>query len=165
MKVQGYFSAWPAILRSPKVIARMEPEPMRVWPSAAAITGWSRPSTGCSGSRRRSASWSGPGRPASLKADQRRARLRPHDRLAALAAGADQDRRAPERSSRVMEVGGTICRWSACSRWGEVANCCRGTTERHERLQDSAPSSVPFGPNWPKPWTLVWSAHDVRHVC
>ena len=38
VKARGYFNAWPAILRSPKEIARMEPEPMRVWPSAAAIT-------------------------------------------------------------------------------------------------------------------------------
>ena len=38
VKARGYISAWPAILRSPKEIARMEPEPMRVWPSAAAIT-------------------------------------------------------------------------------------------------------------------------------
>jgi hypothetical protein len=38
VKARGYISAWPAILRSPKEIARMQPEPMRVWPSAAAIT-------------------------------------------------------------------------------------------------------------------------------
>jgi hypothetical protein len=38
VKARGYISAWPTILRSPKEIARMEPEPMRVWPSAAAIT-------------------------------------------------------------------------------------------------------------------------------
>ena len=38
VKARGYISAWPTILRSPKEIARMQPEPMRVWPSAAAIT-------------------------------------------------------------------------------------------------------------------------------
>lgn len=38
VKVQGYFGAWPQILRSAREIAAMEPEPMRVWPSAAAIT-------------------------------------------------------------------------------------------------------------------------------
>lgn len=38
VKARGYISAWPTVLRSPKEIARMEPEPMRVWPSAAAIT-------------------------------------------------------------------------------------------------------------------------------
>ncbi len=38
VKVQGYLSAWPQILRSEKEILAMEPEPMRVWPSASAIT-------------------------------------------------------------------------------------------------------------------------------
>lgn len=38
VKVQGYFGTWPQILRSAREIAAMEPEPMRVWPSAAAIT-------------------------------------------------------------------------------------------------------------------------------
>ncbi|MCC5993795.1 MAG: helix-turn-helix domain-containing protein [Rhodobacteraceae bacterium] len=38
VKVQGYFNAWPQIKRSPREIAAMEAEPMRVWPSAAAIT-------------------------------------------------------------------------------------------------------------------------------
>ena len=38
VKARGYISAWPTVLRSPKEIARMEPEPMRIWPSAAAIT-------------------------------------------------------------------------------------------------------------------------------
>ena len=36
--VQGYFNAWPQILRTGKEIAAMEAEPMRVGPSAAAIT-------------------------------------------------------------------------------------------------------------------------------
>ncbi|MCL7466071.1 DUF6362 family protein [Phaeovulum sp. NW3] len=38
VKARGYFSAWPAVMRTPREIAAMEPEPMRVWPSAAAIT-------------------------------------------------------------------------------------------------------------------------------
>ncbi|MBB1493231.1 helix-turn-helix domain-containing protein [Paracoccus sp. MC1854] len=38
VKVQGYFGCWPQILRNAREIAAMEPEPMRVWPSAAAIT-------------------------------------------------------------------------------------------------------------------------------
>ena len=37
-KVQGYFNAWPQIVRSEKEILAMEPQPMRVWPSTAAIT-------------------------------------------------------------------------------------------------------------------------------
>jgi Domain of unknown function (DUF6362) len=36
--VQGYFNTWPDILRTSREIAAMEPQPMRVWPSAAAIT-------------------------------------------------------------------------------------------------------------------------------
>ena len=36
--VQGYFTTWPAIVRTSREIAAMEPQPMRVWPSAAAIT-------------------------------------------------------------------------------------------------------------------------------
>lgn len=38
VRVQGYFNAWPQIVRSEKEILAMEPQPMRVWPSAAAIT-------------------------------------------------------------------------------------------------------------------------------
>jgi len=38
IKAQGYFNAWPQILRTGKEIAAMEAEPMRVGPSAAAIT-------------------------------------------------------------------------------------------------------------------------------
>ena len=38
VKVPGYFSAWPQIVRTRQEIAAMEPVPMRVWPSAAAIT-------------------------------------------------------------------------------------------------------------------------------
>ena len=43
--------------------------------------------------------------PRAMEADQRRAGLRPHDCLAALAAGADQDRRAAEcvNDSRVLQ--------------------------------------------------------------
>ena len=38
VKVQGYVTAWPQIVRSQKEILAMEPEPMRVWPSAGAIS-------------------------------------------------------------------------------------------------------------------------------
>ena len=38
VKVQAYFNAWPQIVRSEKEILAMEPEPMRVRPSTAAIT-------------------------------------------------------------------------------------------------------------------------------
>lgn len=38
VKAQGYFTTWPAIVRTSREIAAMEPQPMRVWPSAAAIT-------------------------------------------------------------------------------------------------------------------------------
>lgn len=38
VKVQGYFNAWPAIVRTPREVADMEAEPMRVWPSSAAIS-------------------------------------------------------------------------------------------------------------------------------
>jgi predicted DNA-binding protein (UPF0251 family) len=38
IKAKGYFNAWPDFVRSKKEIAAMEPEPMRVWPSASAIT-------------------------------------------------------------------------------------------------------------------------------
>jgi hypothetical protein len=38
VKARGYFNAWPEIVRSAREIAAMECEPMRVWPSAAAIT-------------------------------------------------------------------------------------------------------------------------------
>ena len=38
VKVQGYFNTWPDIVRTSREIAAMEPQPMRVWPSAAAIT-------------------------------------------------------------------------------------------------------------------------------
>ncbi len=38
VKVPGYFTTWPQIVRTRQEIAAMEPAPMRVWPSAAAIT-------------------------------------------------------------------------------------------------------------------------------
>ena len=38
VKARGYISAWPDFVRSKKEIAAMDPEPMRVWPSASAIT-------------------------------------------------------------------------------------------------------------------------------
>ena len=38
VKVQGYFNAWPQIVRTDREILAMEPEPMRVRPSTAAIT-------------------------------------------------------------------------------------------------------------------------------
>ncbi|MCO5146347.1 MAG: DUF6362 family protein [Aquamicrobium sp.] len=36
--VRGYFNTWPAVLHSAREIAFMEPEPMRIRPSAAAVT-------------------------------------------------------------------------------------------------------------------------------
>ena len=38
VKAQGYFNTWPEIVRTSREIAFMEPEPMRIRPSAAAIT-------------------------------------------------------------------------------------------------------------------------------
>jgi hypothetical protein len=38
VRVQGYFNAWPQIVRSEKEILAMEPQQMRVWPSTAAIS-------------------------------------------------------------------------------------------------------------------------------
>lgn len=38
VKVQGYFSTWPTIIREPLEILQMEPEPMRITPSIADIT-------------------------------------------------------------------------------------------------------------------------------
>jgi hypothetical protein len=38
VKVPGYFTTWPQIVRTRQEIAAMEPVPMRVYPSAAAIT-------------------------------------------------------------------------------------------------------------------------------
>ena len=38
VKARGYFGAWPQVLRTKREIAAMEPEPMRVVPSAEAIT-------------------------------------------------------------------------------------------------------------------------------
>lgn len=38
VRVQGYFNAWPQIVRSEKEILAMEPQPMRIWPSTSAIT-------------------------------------------------------------------------------------------------------------------------------
>ncbi len=38
VKARGYFNTWPDIIRTRREIADMEPEPKRVWPSAAAIT-------------------------------------------------------------------------------------------------------------------------------
>jgi hypothetical protein len=38
VKAQGYFNTWPEIVRTSREIAAMDLEPMRVWPSAAAIT-------------------------------------------------------------------------------------------------------------------------------
>lgn len=38
VKAQDYFNTWPDIVRTSREIAAMEPQPMRVWPSAAAIT-------------------------------------------------------------------------------------------------------------------------------
>jgi hypothetical protein len=38
VKARGYVGQWPEIARTKREIAAMEPEPMRVWPSASAIT-------------------------------------------------------------------------------------------------------------------------------
>jgi len=38
VKARGYFNAWPDIVRTSREIAAMEPQPMRVWPSAASIS-------------------------------------------------------------------------------------------------------------------------------
>lgn len=38
VKVRGFFNTWPTIIRTAREIAFMEPEPMRIRPSAAAIT-------------------------------------------------------------------------------------------------------------------------------
>ena len=38
VKAQGYFNAWPDMVRTSREVAAMEPQPMRVWPSASAIT-------------------------------------------------------------------------------------------------------------------------------
>ena len=97
VKAQGYFNTWPDIVRTSREIAAMEPQPMRVWPSAAAITRleqtfdwvlWIEGGGAQAGLVARG--------PRAVEADQRGTRLRPHDRMAALAAGADQDRCAPE---------------------------------------------------------------------
>ena len=38
VKVQGYFSTWPTIIREPLEILQMEPEPLRITPSMTDIT-------------------------------------------------------------------------------------------------------------------------------
>jgi len=38
VKVQGYFSTWPTIIREPLEILQMEPEPLRITPSMIDIT-------------------------------------------------------------------------------------------------------------------------------
>ena len=45
VKAKGYFNAWPEIARTSREIAAMEPQPMRVWPSAASISSSTTP--GC----------------------------------------------------------------------------------------------------------------------
>ena len=42
VKAQGYFNTWPDIVRTSREIAAMEPEPMRVVPSAKAISALER---------------------------------------------------------------------------------------------------------------------------
>ena len=42
VKARGYFGAWPQVLRTKREIAAMEPEPMRVVPSAQAISALER---------------------------------------------------------------------------------------------------------------------------
>ena len=99
VKARGYFGVWPEVLRTSREIAAMEPQPMRVWPSAAAITRLEQTFDWVLWVERRGAQARlAPRRPRAVEADQRRVRLRPHHRLAALAAGAHQDRGAAERS-------------------------------------------------------------------
>lgn len=38
VKAQGYFGTWPTVVHTAREIAAMEPEPMLVWPSSAAIS-------------------------------------------------------------------------------------------------------------------------------
>lgn len=38
VKAQGYFGTWPTVVHTAREIAAMEPEPMRVWPTSAAIS-------------------------------------------------------------------------------------------------------------------------------
>ena len=38
VKVQGYFNVWPEVVRTRREIAAMEPQPMRVRPSAESVT-------------------------------------------------------------------------------------------------------------------------------
>ena len=38
VKVRGFFNTWPTVIRTAREIAFMEPEPMRIRPSLAAIT-------------------------------------------------------------------------------------------------------------------------------
>ena len=38
VKVPGFFNAWPDTVRTNREIAAMEPQPIRIWPSAAAIS-------------------------------------------------------------------------------------------------------------------------------
>jgi hypothetical protein len=38
VKARGFANSWPEVLRSEKEIMAMTPEPMRVWPSASAIS-------------------------------------------------------------------------------------------------------------------------------
>lgn len=42
VKARGFVHAWPTILREPEEIAAMAPEPMRIVPSARAISGLER---------------------------------------------------------------------------------------------------------------------------
>lgn len=42
VRAQSYFGAWPQVLRTKREIAAMEPEPMRVVPSAKAISALER---------------------------------------------------------------------------------------------------------------------------
>jgi hypothetical protein len=70
VKAQGYFNTWPDIVHQLREIkAGRSRSRCACWPSAAAITRLEQTSTGCSASRRPSASSSGRGRPRAVEAD------------------------------------------------------------------------------------------------
>ena len=94
VKAQGYFNRWPEIVRPPGDRG-MEPRPMRVWPSTAAITRLEQTFNWVLWITSTNASRLVPRGPRAVEADQLElgCTARP---LASLAAGADQDRCAAE---------------------------------------------------------------------
>ncbi len=97
VKARGYFSAWPDTVRTSREIAAMEPQPLRVSPSAAAITRLEQ-TFDLGALDRGGGAQAGlvTRRPRAMETDQWRAGMRSHHRVAALAAGADQNRGAAE---------------------------------------------------------------------